>query len=131
MNMDSPTNTITRRDFIKSFPKQLLATLQGTLNACWDIVTSREDFEKERQTRIQQFEAPGPCVARIDVGRCLAWQGMSCQLCYLACPIRDKAIETRDQKPVIVSAFCDGCGMCATACKTVNDLLAIQMVSVS
>jgi len=131
MNLDSKVNAITRRDFIKSFPKQLLATLRGTFNACWDIVTPREDFEREKQTRIQQPETQGPCVARIDVGRCLAWQGMSCQLCYLACPIRDKAIAMCDQKPVIVPALCDGCGMCATACKTVNDLLAVQLAPVA
>lgn len=65
--------------------------------------------------------------AAIDVSRCLAWGGAGCQLCYLACHLRDKAIEMRDQKPVVAALFCDGCGMCVTACGTVNDLPAIRL----
>ena len=72
--------------------------------------------------------ASKPQIARLDIARCLAWGAMSCQLCYLACPARDQAIEMRDQKPVIISSFCDGCSMCVSACETVNDLPAIKMV---
>lgn len=69
----------------------------------------------------------GPKIARVDVGRCLAWSGMSCQLCYLACPLREGALYMQDLKPVVNASLCDGCGQCATACVTVNDVGAMVM----
>lgn len=68
-------------------------------------------------------------IARVEVLHCQAWSGLLCQQCYLACPKRDQAIEMRDQKPQIVVSVCDGCAMCLEACRTVNDLPAIRMVS--
>ena len=46
-------------------------------------------------------------VAWLDEERCLAWEGGSCQFCYLACPLRDKAINLDDQKPFVNILFCD------------------------
>ena len=75
--------------------------------------------------------AAGPgTVARIDADRCLAWSDADCQMCYLQCPRRDQAIVLEAGRPVISSAACDGCGMCVDACRSVNDLGAIQMVTV-
>ena len=68
--------------------------------------------------------------ARIDIDRCLAWDGGNCQFCYLACPLRDKAITLDDQKPIVNILFCDGCAKCVTACRTVNDRPTIKMVAV-
>lgn len=68
--------------------------------------------------------------ARIDVNRCLAWNDTDCQMCYLQCPRRNQAIVLEAGRPVIASAACDGCGMCVDACRSVNDLGAIQMVEI-
>src|SRR3989338_1504094 len=78
--------------------------------------------------RIDDCLDTGPRIARLDISRCLAWGGANCQLCYLACPLRDRAIEMCDQKPVVHSFACDGCAMCEAACRTVNNFPAIDMV---
>ena len=80
-------------------------------------------------------------VAILDVSRCLAWgeglpaapaaQAGSCQLCYLRCPLRDRAMVLEAGRPVIVTSACDGCGVCVDVCRTVNDLGAMQMVTAS
>ena len=70
-------------------------------------------------------------IAEIDTDCCMAWDGGSCQFCYLACPLRDRAITIEDQKPIINSSICDGCAKCLTACKTVNTNLAIKMVAMN
>lgn len=90
-----------RRDFLKNLPRQLVEGLR--------VVTEKK-------------------VARVDITRCLAWSGANCQLCYLACPIREQAIQIHDQKPVIIASSCDGCALCQQACQMVNDLIAIEMV---
>jgi ferredoxin-type protein NapG len=90
-----------RRDFLKSLPRQLVEGLRA--------VTEKE-------------------VARVEITRCLAWSGANCQLCYLACPLREQAIQIHDQKPVIIASICDGCALCQQACQTVNDLIAIEIV---
>ena len=100
----------TRREFLKSIPHSFLAALQNFTR----------EFPETKE---------GPLTARIDVVRCIAWAGSSCQLCYLSCPRREDAIRMEDQKPVIISAACDGCAMCEVACQSVNDLSAITMVT--
>jgi Pyruvate/2-oxoacid:ferredoxin oxidoreductase delta subunit len=119
---DSST-LINRRFFLKSFPQALLQGLRS-LTADRVPISAREGaLEKD-------FTGPTKeALAYIDVTRCLAWEGTSCQACYLACPIRDEAIEMDDQKPVIIVSGCDGCTLCVDACKTVNDLGAIRMVA--
>ena len=99
----------TRREFLKSLPHSFLTALQSI-------------------TREFPQTQGGPRTARLDVVRCIAWTGGPCQLCYLSCPRREEAIHIKDQKPLIDPAACDGCGMCETACRTVNDLPAITMV---
>ncbi|MBI1976548.1 MAG: hypothetical protein HYS56_03465 [Candidatus Omnitrophica bacterium] len=97
--------TSSRREFLKTFPYQMLKSVRSVIQG-----------EKLPQT------------ARIHIARCLAWHGMNCQFCYLACPLREQAIQIHDQKPVIIASSCDGCGFCQQACQTVNDLIAIEMV---
>jgi len=116
----------TRRDFLKRFPSHLVNGFRSIASGGW----VRSHIEGERGADGVGQEA-GPKVARIDVARCHAWMGAMCQLCYLACPKRDKAIEMQDQLPVIIVAGCDGCAMCEVACGTVNDLSAIDMVQSS
>jgi ferredoxin len=34
-----------------------------------------------------------------------------------------------DGRPTIVASACDGCGLCVDACRMVNDLATIRLVS--
>lgn len=111
MNHDA---NISRADFLRKFPVIFFQELKPFWNA--EIVSTPPD---------------GASIPRVDINRCLAWGQMECQLCYLACPHRDKAIEMREHKPVIIAAGCDGCAMCVDACKTINNTPALEMVPVS
>ena len=104
---------IGRRTFLKSFPKEFLGGIRS-------VTTEVQSDSCE--------ESSSKRIVRVDIERCLAWQGLNCQACYLACPIREKAITIFDTKPVIHAAFCDGCGKCEAACRTVNDIGAIEKV---
>lgn len=95
-------NEMSRRDFFRAFPREVFS-----------------GFKSLRQ---------GIVKPRLEVNRCLAWGGMSCQACYLACHLRDQAIVMTDTKPVINQNACDGCGACVDACRTVNDPPSIAMV---
>lgn len=111
MNHDA---NISRADFLRKFPVIFFQELAPFWNE--EIISTPPD---------------GASVPRVDISRCLAWGQMECQLCYLACPLRDKAIEMREHKPVIMAAGCDGCAMCVEACKTANNTPALEMVPVS
>ncbi|MCA9405001.1 MAG: hypothetical protein KC684_00555 [Candidatus Omnitrophica bacterium] len=119
-------NDVSRREFLKTIPKYL--------------VSSVHEFTKElaKPTDIRAEENVAEVIddgrakiAEIDTDCCMAWDGGSCQFCYLACPLRDRAITIEDQKPIINSSICDGCAKCLTACKTVNTNLAIKMVAMN
>jgi MinD superfamily P-loop ATPase len=118
------SHEVSRRDFLRIIPRYL------TKSVCIFI----EQFSKSADVNTQtiEVEAIDHCtkIARIDSNRCLAWNGGSCQFCYLACPLRDKAIRIEDQQPIINPAICDGCAKCVTACQTVNSTSAIKMVAV-
>ena len=66
---------------------------------------------------------------------CLSLQGMHCDACYRACPIKGEAITMeirygdhgrRVFVPTVHSARCTGCGKCEHAC--VPDVAAIRVV---
>lgn len=103
---------ISRADFFRKFPVMVFKRM-GRL---WEDEIISE--EKSRN---------GARIPRVDINRCLAWGPMECQLCYLACPHRDKAIAMQEHKPVIIAAGCDGCAMCVDACKTINNTPALEM----
>jgi Pyruvate/2-oxoacid:ferredoxin oxidoreductase delta subunit len=119
---------ISRADFLRKFPvilfHELVPLWNGenvlTLSERPESTHSCAEIETQKRTLIP----------RVDISRCLAWGQMECQLCYLACPHRDKAIEMREHKPIILAAGCDGCAMCVDACKTVNNTPAIEMLPV-
>lgn len=115
MRPKEPPEEASRREFLKNFPRHFLNGIRSF---------AEKRFSKEES----QDEASKTRVVFLDVTRCLAWGGVSCQLCYLSCHLRDRALEMRDQKPVIVESLCDGCAMCITACQTVNDLPALKIV---
>lgn len=117
MRQITKNDGISRRDFIKNLPGHLLQNVQ-TLTNQW--IAPFTDHEKK--------EEEGPRIAFVDIERCLAWGGTSCQFCYLVCPLRDQAIKIEEQKPVVVPSRCTGCAMCVVACRTVNDLPAIKII---
>jgi Pyruvate/2-oxoacid:ferredoxin oxidoreductase delta subunit len=119
MKKQEAIDQLNRREFLRRFPRQLLKKFS---------VIAREGifaFSSDGGETV----SPQNFVAQVEVLRCHAWGGLICQQCYLACPKRDRAIEMRDQKPIIITSICDGCAMCVSACETVNDLPAVQMVS--
>jgi ferredoxin-type protein NapG len=75
-------------------------------------------------------------VAVIDEASCLSWQGLRCEICHRACPVRGKAIriETTPRRtsrhavfePVVDAEHCTGCGMCERACPT--EVAAIRVL---
>lgn len=101
--------TVTRQEFIRRFPLQLARTLRELASG----VFPERSAESEPS-------ASSTLVAMVDAERCLAWGGTACQACVLACPLRDRAISLVDLKPVIYSSACDGCALCQTACRDVN-----------
>lgn len=115
---------VSRQEFLKFIPKYVIqnvrSLIQGRLNFS-------DDGEAETRENILSDNKAAK-VAYLDTERCLAWEGGSCQFCYLACPLRDKAITLDDQRPTVNISFCDGCGQCVTACQTVNDRPALKIV---
>ena len=120
--MNKEAKTISRRDFLKDFPQKLMKNIQFIANNHLSDFSLKKDSDENKEKAFIESKK-----ALIDIERCLAWSGASCQFCYLACPLRDKAIEMIDQKPIVVASFCNGCGQCVTACRTVNDLPAIKI----
>lgn len=67
-------------------------------------------------------------LAAIDIENCLSWNGMRCEICYLSCPVKGKAITVEPRPgmqgihaslvPVVHSGHCTGCGVCEKRCPT-------------
>lgn len=104
------SSDLTRREFFRSVPGEIFKGLQSF----WNVEPSIESDPKELRVSL-------------DITRCLAWGGMTCQLCYLSCPLRDKAIVMEDAKPVVFLEACNGCGICVDACRSVNDPPSLAM----
>ena len=123
MNHDA---NISRADFLRKFPIIFLKKL----NPFWEaeIVSAPLVRSGLKRQCLETESQSSAFIPRVDISRCLAWGQMECQFCYLACPHRDKAIEMREHKPVIIAAGCDGCAMCVEACKTINNTPALEMV---
>jgi Pyruvate/2-oxoacid:ferredoxin oxidoreductase delta subunit len=118
---------INRRDFLKVFPKFL----------AYSVGEITQEYFKPAGTEAPADETGGidessvSRIAHLEIRECIAWNGGSCQLCYLVCPLRDRAISITDQRPFIQASSCDGCAKCLSACQTVNDRNAITMALVS
>ncbi|MCS6787624.1 MAG: ferredoxin-type protein NapG [Thiobacillaceae bacterium] len=67
-------------------------------------------------------------LAVIDIENCLSWNGMRCEICYLTCPVRGRAITVERRTgpegtharlvPIVHSDHCTGCGVCEKKCPT-------------
>jgi ferredoxin-type protein NapG len=63
-------------------------------------------------------------VSRAD---CTADQG--CQFCLAKCPVEALSVDFTDPYPVVDQGKCVGCGICEQVCSTVNDHIAIKVIS--
>ncbi len=57
---------------------------------------------------------------------CLAWGGTDCVACYIACPLRGRALVFEQERPRLDLDVCTGCGDCVRVCLTVNDRGALR-----
>ena len=118
------TKEVSRQEFLKMIPEYVIRNVRSFIQGCFSL-----SHDVEAETLKDGFtDSKAARVAHLDEERCLAREGGSCQFCYLACPLRDRAIILDDQKPAVNILFCDGCAKCVTACRTVNDRPAIKMV---
>lgn len=76
-------------------------------------------------------------IAVIDRDRCIALQGIRCEVCYRVCPFIDEAITIKYSlregdnihaifEPVIHADLCVGCGICEERC-VITDPMAIYI----
>lgn len=54
--------------------------------------------------------------AFIVKNKCYAFNGQVCDYCYDRCPEKGKAVIMDENKPVIISKKCTGCGICEYYC---------------
>ena len=73
-------------------------------------------------------------LAIVDNESCLAYEGVSCDVCYQACPLKDAALSMRRNAttvesesplliPVVSKEYCTGCGQCEYACVVENSAI--------
>lgn len=114
---------ISRRDFLRGIPKYLADSVRSFTNEYFKPADAGAETGD-----VSVINDNSPRIARLNRDDCLAWEGSGCQFCYLACPLRDRAVTIEDQRPRIHASLCDGCAKCVAACQTVNDSPAIKMV---
>jgi len=54
-------------------------------------------------------------VAQVDRQRCVAWVWRGCTRCQQLCPL-DAIVLDDNQRPIVESSKCNGCGLCAYIC---------------
>jgi ferredoxin-type protein NapG len=64
-------------------------------------------------------------VARVSHQLCTAGQG--CHACASKCPTTALSMDFDQQRLVVQTERCVGCGLCEQVCKTVNDHIAIRV----
>lgn len=75
-------------------------------------------------------------LAVVDQENCLSYRGLRCEVCWRACPVRDRAITVQPQQrgvskhamfvPLVHSEACTGCGICEKRCPT--EVASIRIV---
>jgi len=66
-------------------------------------------------------------MAVISRADCTADQG--CRFCLAKCPVEALSVDFTDPYPVVDEGKCVGCGICEQVCSTVNDHIAIKVIS--
>jgi ferredoxin-type protein NapG len=66
--------------------------------------------------------------AHINESNCMAYGVQFCEQCVRNCPVPG-AIYLEDNKPVVREEKCVGCGICENVCNTVNQPIAIRVVT--
>lgn len=112
---------VNRREFLELAPRHLLGGVRAVLNQAMALTAMH----------VTKHPSTAQRIAVIDLANCLAWGGSACQTCYLQCPLRDEAMTLDDGRPLVMVSACNGCGVCIEACRAVNDLGAIRLVSES
>lgn len=55
-------------------------------------------------------------IARVEVERCYAFQGILCRTCVDECPYQGDAIHMNSELQPVVTERCVGCGICVHRC---------------
>jgi ferredoxin-type protein NapH len=81
--------------------------------------------------------APGELIhmgiAEVDQSTCLAWNGVLCRACFVACPLQGKALKLDESgpvwRPVVEPAACAGCGLCEHVCPADPAAITVRLGS--
>lgn len=103
---------------------------------CVDIPCKKACPTGALTPELEDIRAARMGLAVIDIENCLSWNGMRCEICYLTCPVRGKAITVERRPgpegtharlvPIVHSDHCTGCGVCEKKCPTL--VAAIKVV---
>ena len=132
-----PYDTLRRTEFGDERGAGVLATgtpwFDARENPCW-LCADHETFRciaacptgALQPTKLEDF-AIGEAV--IDHDLCLAYNGVTCRVCWHACPFPDRALRyDKLLHPVVDAECCIGCGLCEHACLTQPAAIVVKPV---
>ena len=103
---------------------------------CADVPCARACPTGALDRGMKDIDAARMGLAVVDAENCLSHRGLRCEVCWRACPVRDRAITLQLQQrgvskhamfvPIVHSGACTGCGICEKRCPT--EVAAIRIV---
>lgn len=103
---------------------------------CVDIPCARACPTGALDRTLKDINAARMGLAVVDQENCLSYRGLRCEVCWRACPVRERAITLQVQPrgtskhamfvPIVHSEACTGCGICEKRCPT--EVAAIRVV---